>query len=73
MVVQLVAPESPVVKIVDVVSSLNMTEDMAIKIKLSDIVNFTCEDEQYWMAWKNAICECMSSSSSSSFYHTLYI
>ncbi|KAK3864941.1 hypothetical protein Pcinc_029406 [Petrolisthes cinctipes] len=55
MLVQLVAPESPVVKIVDVVSSIDMVEDSAMKIKLTDIVNFTCDDEHYWMAWQNAV------------------
>ncbi|KAK4307157.1 hypothetical protein Pmani_021063 [Petrolisthes manimaculis] len=55
MLVQLVAPESPVVKIVDIVSSIDMVEDLAVKIKLTDIVNFTCDDEHYWMAWQNAM------------------
>ncbi|XP_042237054.1 uncharacterized protein LOC121876169 isoform X3 [Homarus americanus] len=54
-VVQLVAPEFPVIPIKEVVNNISLKENEPKKLKLLDIVNVTCDDDAYWKAWEMSI------------------
>lgn len=49
--VQLVAPEFPAILRMEVADNLILKEGMTKDFMLSEMVNLTCEDRDYWKAW----------------------
>lgn len=56
-VVQLLAPESPIIQVEKVVSKVTTVEDVPKHFSLWSIVNVTCNDTQYWRVWMQAAGE----------------
>ncbi|XP_069939272.1 uncharacterized protein [Cherax quadricarinatus] len=52
IIVQLVAPELPAVLLADSALRISLKQAASKTLKLSEMVNVTCEDEHYWQAWE---------------------
>nr|XP_045610212.1 uncharacterized protein LOC123765577 [Procambarus clarkii] len=52
LVVELVAPEIPAIQLTLAALNISLKEDTPRIIRLSELVNLTCEDDRYWQAWE---------------------